>query len=51
MSELILVRRIRIWLAIFIFGLVVSGITAFPLESELRRAGLLIGYGWVRCIG
>lgn len=36
MTEHILVRRIRIWLAIFISGLLVSGITAFPLESELR---------------
>lgn len=29
-------RRIRFWLAVFIVGLVISGITAFPLESELR---------------
>jgi len=29
-------RRIRIWLAVFIACLVLSGITAFPLESELR---------------
>lgn len=29
-------RRIRFWLAVFISGLVVSGVTAFPLESELR---------------
>jgi hypothetical protein len=29
-------RRIRIWLAVFILGLLLSGITAFPLESELR---------------
>ncbi len=28
-------RRIRFWLAIFITGLVLSGITAFPLQSEL----------------
>lgn len=28
-------RRIRFWLAIFIIGLVLSGITAFPLQSEL----------------
>ncbi len=27
--------RIRFWLAIFIIGLVLSGITAFPLQSEL----------------
>jgi hypothetical protein len=30
------IRRIRMWLAIFITGLLLSGITAFPLESELR---------------
>ena len=28
--------RIRVWLAIFITGLLASGATAFPLESELR---------------
>jgi hypothetical protein len=32
-------RRIRLWLAIFIVGLVLSGITAFPLQTEL--GGLL----------
>lgn len=30
------VRRIRFWLGIFIAGLVLSGITAFPLQFELR---------------
>jgi hypothetical protein len=29
-------RAIRFWLAIFITGLVLSGVTAFPLETELR---------------
>jgi hypothetical protein len=29
-------RLIRFWLAVFIVGLVLSGITAFPLDSELR---------------
>lgn len=29
-------RRIRIWLAIFMAGLVLSGITAFPLQTELE---------------
>jgi hypothetical protein len=29
------VRRIRIWLAVFIAGPVFSGITAFPLQTEL----------------
>src|SRR3954469_6898260 len=28
--------RIKLWLWIFIVGLVISGVTAFPLESELR---------------
>jgi hypothetical protein len=31
-----LVKRIRIAVAIIIFGLVISGITAFPLEWELK---------------
>lgn len=30
------IRRIRFWLGVFIAGLVLSGITAFPLERELR---------------
>ncbi len=29
-------RRIRFWLALFIVGLVLSGLTAFPLQSELH---------------
>jgi hypothetical protein len=29
-------RRIRIWLSIFIAGLVLSGLTAFPLPAEVR---------------
>jgi hypothetical protein len=29
-------RRIRIWLAVFMAGLVLSGLTAFPLETELQ---------------
>jgi len=28
-------RRIRFWLAIFIIGLILSGLTAFPLQTEL----------------
>lgn len=28
-------RRIRFWLAIFITGLILSGVTAFPLQTEL----------------
>jgi hypothetical protein len=29
-------RRIRVWLGVFIAGLVVSGLTAFPLQTEVR---------------
>ncbi len=31
-----LLRRVRIWIVLFIVGLVLSGLTAFPLQSELR---------------
>ena len=33
-----LLRRARCWIGIFIVGLTLSGVTAFPLESELRLA-------------
>lgn len=33
-----LLRRARWWIGLFIVGLVLSGVTAFPLESELRLA-------------
>ncbi|MEV6553882.1 hypothetical protein AB0M57_35075 [Streptomyces sp. NPDC051597] len=32
----VLVRRIRLWLVVFIVCLVLSGLTAFPLVHELR---------------
>lgn len=35
MTQTELIRRIRIWLIVFIIGLVVSGVTAFPLQTEL----------------
>jgi len=35
MDKRTLTRRFRIALAVFIAGLVISGITAFPLESEI----------------
>lgn len=35
-SEAGLLRRIRFWLLFFIFGLVLSGATALPLETELK---------------
>lgn len=37
-------RRARVWLAIFILGLFVSGATAFPLETELRYTVRLVGH-------
>lgn len=36
-------RRCRIALAVFIVGLVLSGVTAFPLLIELRFLGRLLG--------
>lgn len=33
-----LLRRIRVWLVVFIVCLVLSGVTAFPLVTELRLA-------------
>jgi hypothetical protein len=29
-------REIRLWLGVFIIGLILSGVTAFPLETELH---------------
>ncbi|MFN8365959.1 MAG: hypothetical protein U0Y96_01815 [Candidatus Kapaibacterium sp.] len=34
-SELLLVKKIRFILVVFIIGLVLSGITAFPIETQL----------------
>ena len=41
-------RRIRFWLAVFIIGLVLSGITAFPLETELSLLVSILHAGWLR---
>lgn len=35
--------RIRVLLGIFVFGLVISGLTAFPLETELRVLSGILG--------
>lgn len=43
-------RRIRLWLAVFIFGLVVSGITAFPLQTELHGLVVLLNADSLRPI-
>ena len=43
-------RRIRIWLVIFMAGLVLSGVTAFPLESELRWLVWFLHSSWLEPI-
>ena len=42
-KRLRLIRRVRIWLALFIGGLVLSGVTAFPLERELSIVVAVLG--------
>ncbi len=36
MAQVNRIRRIRIWLSLFIVGLVLSGVTAFPLRTEIH---------------
>ena len=49
--------RLRAWTAFFIFGLVVSGLTAIPLETELTVLERLAGQGtdgfagWIHRVG
>ncbi len=43
-------RRIRVWLAVVIAGLMVSGITAFPLQTELGWMASLLQTGLLRPI-
>lgn len=38
--------RIRFWLVLFVIGLIVSGVTAFPLESETRLLVRLLHADW-----
>jgi hypothetical protein len=42
-SRAALLRRIRCWLVVLIAGLVLSGVTAFPLERELRLLNQFFG--------
>jgi len=44
------IRRIRFLLQVFIVGLVLSGITAFPLQWELGWLVILLHTGWLRPI-
>jgi hypothetical protein len=59
----VLLRRIRVWLVLFIVGLVLSGLTAFPLQRELGLLTHLLGvaptapaggepglHTWLRCV-
>ena len=41
-------RRIRLWLAVFITVLLLSGITAFPLETELGSLVSVLHVDWAR---
>ena len=38
-------RRIRLWLWVFLVGLVLSGVTAIPLTAELDLLARLVGHG------
>jgi hypothetical protein len=38
--------RVRLWLVVFVTGLVVSGVTAFPLEAETRLLARLLDGDW-----
>jgi hypothetical protein len=48
MSSAAALRKIRFWLLLFITGLVLSGVTAFPLETELRGILHLLQTGAAR---
>lgn len=43
-------RHIRVWLGVFIVGLVLSGLTAFPLQTELRWLLALLHESWAEPI-
>ncbi|MER5807752.1 hypothetical protein ABT143_06070 [Streptomyces sp. NPDC002033] len=44
-------RRIRAWLLLFVVCLVLSGLTAFPLVTELHWVNSLVGNDWLRRVG
>ena len=46
-----LIRKIRIWLALFIAGLVLSGLTAFPLQRETGLLNRLFGVAAAPSVG
>ncbi len=45
MSRTVLLHKIRFWIALFMGGLVLSGVTAFPLETELHGLVALLQNG------
>ena len=50
MTQADYLRRIRFWLGIFIAGLVLSGVTAFPLQSELGWLVSVLHTGALRTV-
>jgi hypothetical protein len=50
MTQPTYLRRIRFWLAIVIIGLVLSGITAFPLQIELGWLVSFVRTSWLQPI-
>ena len=40
-------HRIRIWLSLFVLGLVLSGVTAFPLQTEVHWLDVLLHKDWL----
>jgi hypothetical protein len=42
MTEINHLRRVRFWLAVFMVGLVLSGVTAFPLQMEINWLAILL---------
>jgi hypothetical protein len=42
-GELRLIRRVRVLLVLFVIGLILSGLTAFPLDRELRILSSMLG--------
>jgi hypothetical protein len=43
-------RRIRFWLAVFMVGLILSGITAFPLKTEINWLVSFLRASWLQPI-
>jgi hypothetical protein len=50
MTQPVYLRRIRFWLAIVIVGLVLSGLTAFPLQTELGWLVSFLRTSWLQPI-